>query len=68
MSTITCPLCDHEHYDGDYPDMLDGWRGGWVEFECAECRCAFEMVVEMEPYFYPISRTIRPAVLGDPEV
>lgn len=50
MNRIECPVCDHQHDPGDYPDH---WTTGQsFEFECERCGAAFNVDVDFEPIFY----------------
>ena len=52
MSDIFCPLCNHEHDSGNYPDHVAEAKMNRFEFECAECGLSFEVEIEWDPVFY----------------
>lgn len=59
MSTITCPVCNKDHDDGDYPDMLiELGPSQRAPFEC-DCGADFEVHVDFEAIYYPLNETVK---------
>ncbi len=69
---LECPVCDHRHYMGDYPDhWTRAPSGSRFDFDCAACEAKFWVTVKWEPEFTvedpPAQNPAQEQRSGEPE-
>ena len=62
MTSFNCPHCDDEVKDGDIPDHVreaaESGKGKF-NYECQNCGCVFDVLVEWDPDFTVVEESIQ---------